>query len=883
MEDKSVDELTEYWLLSASEVDLCNAFGTLMLSAKKENRKKIINSFFMRKIDHFNSIEEIPEPILKAMAKVKDEETAKSFNKDLMGIVNVWDNIRKEIACRKAYSVLRDGLKIRANANQILSSFYAVSREKPKNLSEFDLYTTEGSEIIGHDMKYGGVPGKAIKRSNILAKEIDMVYAKSSTKKFPDFSFEDEKSGLSFKVLHPRDKENLIWGYKTKCCFIPGGVADNYGNRGKSFVEYCATTGYAGTVEIGRENGNETGGFDVYEAFPVLVNGNVLCFHPGETANKRNVNRLKACSVLKNKAAVKAIEKSKGAIKAVVLPIAHSSLLNLENTFVADKDYFEPYVEGEYSRFEDMHTNLDYCNAIIAAEVNGEVLSGKRLEKYCWDVCHGDMKEIAEKLGLQFGEAKENFVFDRRENDCKSIEIPHFDLVKSFKNRYSLVESKIAELNKRMIDLDGQRMDINDRLREEVVKRNVDLQMNPNSKNVRRDIYIEKLKKNIDAIDRRKREVRREIDAKKERALNLYSGKDPRIIAEYYDISRDEIESAIYKKANLEVDENYRKDIGETGKQEKLRKRLIGTISKCRRPEFEDIKQTLIDGYLDDLSEDDIKELDESGILKAAEIGSEEIQNSLSHSTDLSTYKSDKVRNLSENEYFQNTVIMGLIASKFDDETRNREKNNYLHDATKQDVKSKLRKRLLAESNAEVSNEELSKYITDRIHSVDSLIDRFLSGEEISEKDKSTIEKLDKLYGINIEKIYGKFLKSPNLEDRVNKRIYNKIRANVPVGISNMDRIKTIKGFIDNNIKKHKFSEEEEESDIFHISYGRNWLIALGEDECIIKDKSSSDVDKKLCLDEILRLSKKYEGSDIGNALKDNYEARKILLSGREI
>ena len=274
MEDKSVDELTEYWLMFSNEVDLCNAFGYLMLTAKKENQKKIIDSFFMRKADHFNSVDEIPEVILKAMAKVKDEEIAKNFNKDLMGIVNVWDNIRKEIACRKAYSVLRDGLEIRPNANQILSSFYAVSREKPKNISEFDLFTTEGSEIIGHDMKFGGVPGKAIKRSNILAKMIDTKYAKTCTKKFPDFSFVDEKTGITVKVLHPRDKENLLWGYKTKCCFIPGGVADNYGNKGKSFVEYCATTGYAGIVEIGRENANGIGSFDIYEAFPVLVNGN---------------------------------------------------------------------------------------------------------------------------------------------------------------------------------------------------------------------------------------------------------------------------------------------------------------------------------------------------------------------------------------------------------------------------------------------------------------------------------------------------------------------------------------------------------------------------------------------------------------------------------
>ena len=882
MEDKSVDELTKYWVVFSNEVDLCNAFGRLMLSAKKENRKKIINSFFMRNIDHFNSIEEIPEPILKAMVKVKDEEVAKNFNKNLMGIVNIWDNIRKEIACRKAYSVLRDGLKIRANANQILSSFYAVSREKPKNLSEFDLYTTEGSEIIGHDMKYGGVPGKAIKRSNALAKAIDAVYAKSSTKKFPDFSFEDEKTGISLKVLHPRDKENLIWGYKTKCCCIPGGVADNYGNRGKSFVEYCATTGYGGTVEIGRENSNETGGFDVYEAFPVLINGNVLCFHPGETANKRNVNRLRACSILKNKAAVKAIEESKGAIKAVVLPIGHSSILNLGNTFVADVDYFEPYVEGEYSIYDGMHTNLDYSNAIIAAEVNGEVLSGKRLENYCWNVCHGDMKEIAEKLGLQFGEAKKEFVFDRRENDCKSIDIPFFDLVKAFKGRYSKVEKKIADLNKELISLEAKRMDINSRLMDERIKRDIDLKADPSVKNVKRDLYIEKLAKSIDSIDRRKREVKREIDAKKERSLNLYSGKDPRIVAEYYDISRDEIDSAIFLKANQEVNNSDIKFYGETGKQEKLRKRLIGTLSKCKRPEFEDIRQTLIDGYLDNLSDEDIKELDDGGILKVAEIGSDEIQKSLSHSSDLSTYKSDKVRNLTENEYFQNTVIMGLIASKFDDETRNREKNNYLHDATKQDVKFKLRKKLMAESNAEISNEELSRYITDRIHIVDSLTDRVLSGEELSEKDKSTIEKLDSLYGINIEKIYSKFLKSPNLEDKVNKRIYNKIRANVPVGISNMERIKTIKGFIDNNIKKNRFSEEEE-SDIFHISYGKNWLIALGEDECILKDKSSSDVDKKLCLDEIERLYRKYEGTDLGSILKDNYEARKILLSGREI
>ena len=250
--------------------------------------------------------------------------------------------------------------------------------------------------------------------------------------------------------------------------------------------------------------------------------------------------------------------------------------------------------------------------------------------------------------------------------------------------------------------------------------------------------------------------------------------------------------------------------------------------------------------------------------------------------SDLSTYKGDRVRNLLEDENFQHVVIMSLIASKFDDETRKKETNSYLHDITKQDVKARLRKKLLAESHTDFSKEQLSKYITDRIHSVDLLIDRVLSGGELSEKDKATLEKLKSLYNINIEKIYNRFLNSPNLEDRVNRRLYNKVRANVPIGISNMERIKTIKGFIDPDIKKNRFSEEEE-SDIFHISYGNNWLIALGEDECLIKDKTKTEEDKKACLSEIQRLSEKYEGTTIGNILRDNYEARKILYGERII
>jgi len=115
------------------------------------------------------------------------------------------------------------------------------------------------------------------------SEEIFREQLKLQGKKFPNVSA--ERSGLQLSVIPPHSPDMQYDGYLVNRCIRPLGAADEEilpegeGQRGKqSFLKYCATTEYAGGIEIRDKNGVLVG------FSPILRNGNTLYIHGIEEA-----------------------------------------------------------------------------------------------------------------------------------------------------------------------------------------------------------------------------------------------------------------------------------------------------------------------------------------------------------------------------------------------------------------------------------------------------------------------------------------------------------------------------------------------------------------------------------------------------------------------
>lgn len=394
----------------------------------------------------------IPEELKLVIFNPKDKEQAEEVEKNLASIIKNWESIKRHIQYTKANSIKNDDIEIRANIEQILKSNIAIHRVPPLTPSAQEFENIPEAERVGLDTKFTASPEKAVQRAHELAEKMDK---SGRHKKFTDFSIDGD--GISLRVLHPQDKRAILLGYDTNCCFRPNGNADNSANNEYSLLQYCTTTPYGGVLECGKTKEQSDDFSKIYMGTPFLVNGNCMMFHSFETVgNQECEDNYQIVNELLTKAAIKAIEESQGDTKVVMITDLHKDNegLNIDDKFNIGS-FFQPYFGEQYNNYEEMYTNLDCNNILLAAMVGDKVLSGEELKNWCEIECHGDIEEVKSKLGLRLGERNKDYEFPERsvrfEHNVENIE-----LVDTFKQEYDKLtdERKILALFNRKKQLE---------------------------------------------------------------------------------------------------------------------------------------------------------------------------------------------------------------------------------------------------------------------------------------------------------------------------------------------------------------------------------------------------------------------------------------------
>lgn len=88
--------------------------------------------------------------------------------------------------------------------------------------------------------------------------------------------------------------------------------------------------------------------------------------------------------------------------------------LNVDNKIFLES-YFTPYTEGELSSYKNMYTNLDQSNIVLAAKVNGTILTEKEFVEWYKKECNSSPKALIQKLNLHMGKRTQEFSYAKEE------------------------------------------------------------------------------------------------------------------------------------------------------------------------------------------------------------------------------------------------------------------------------------------------------------------------------------------------------------------------------------------------------------------------------------------------------------------------------------
>lgn len=473
----------------------------------------------------------IAEELEKIIFNPTSLEQAEKIEKEMPIFIKNWDNINKNIQYIKANNELYGNLETRTNYELVQRAYSALTRIKPQNASGIEFENTAGSELVGKDITYTNSPETAVQRAHILAEKMDKA---GLEKKYPDFSVKDEKSGIVLKVLHPQDKSAILLGFDATCCFRPNANADNSARNEYSLLQYCTTTPYGGIIKCGELNEKGTAFSKVYMGTPFMVNGNCMMLHSYETKNGLR-NEIVNDQIVE--AAKKAIELSNGDIKVVMMTDLHKGQgrLRVEDKY-AMNSYFEAYFGEEYKKYEDMYTNLEQENVLIAAKVGEKILAGEELKQWCISTCEGKDNIIQEKLGLHFGKIEKDYKFEERKVSFER-KIDNVDLVNAFKKQYDNKKAERVELALYKTKLELERKDkLNENEQKQLECINEDI---ANLEPEKQEKYAK--------LGMRKLEVKLKENSKE--LMDIYAGNNLQLIAQQSGISKEQFEEIIKQKA----------------------------------------------------------------------------------------------------------------------------------------------------------------------------------------------------------------------------------------------------------------------------------------------------------------------------------------------
>ena len=738
----------------------------------------------------------IPEELNSNLFKNADEVHCNNFEKNITAIIQNWDSIKQNIQYRKANNLINDGLEVRTNVEQILNSFFSLIRLKTNSVSAIEFEMTAGSEQVGLDTQYTKSVGTAVQRAYSLAEKMDLV---GTTKKFPDFSVKSKEGNVELKVLHPQDKSAILLGYETGCCFRPNGNADNSAKNEESLLQYCTSTPYGGILKCGEMNENGTAFSKVYMGTPILVNGNCMMFHSYETKNAHDVELV---NKLLLDAAENAIKLSNGDIKAVMMTDLHGSeRVSLKDKYSMRCDYFQPYCENEYEKYQTMYTNLDCATVLLAAQVGDKILKGEELKKWCNETCRKNNTEIWRKIGMRFGAIDKDYKFEDR-NITFERKVQNANLVNEFKREYDRLKEervilallkKKAEVKNRLArdDLD---IVLNEAVLEQVDKELADI--SGDKRKIYEDLSLKQIEKRLE-------ENKNEIS-------KTYNGDNLILMAKQHGIEDFEkiVTEKAFERAKVETD-NMKEEKQETQKQKKLKGMLIGEIKRSGKKELNEIIAKI---QTNSLNSADYQVLETTGIdtkeYKAIFSKENNESNFEQRKNDKIKQKVDKYEKEPE---FRKKVLSQEIFAEVD------------KDLIKQQAVNKSKKTILSKLEKQtVNRENIEQDVQEKAVRLDSILTSLKDEETLEAAELEVLKELKEEYGVDVNEVYNEIRKDENgLKLEAQKQLFDKLQASITIGIEKKEEIsRLMKGINSNSQNQNNYDE---------MIFGLNWYVATGE------------------------------------------------------
>ena len=738
-----------------------------------------------------------------------EQKYVKQFKNELPEIISKWQTVEKQIQIKKANSILNDGLEMRKGIKEILNALRTLKRPTPINASEIELDKLPESKEIGVDIQFSTNPETDVKRAYAVATKMDEI---KPEKKFPDFSTETEE--IIVEICHPQDKHAILSGYETGSCFRPNGKGGDSTENGGSLFEYCLTTPYGGVLKCKGKKDNK-----VYMGTPILINGNVLLLHSYETKN-----------FLKNKEVNKAIEEaiknaiklSNGKIRAVFSTNINTGFgrFNVEQNLVINQ-FFKPYTEKEYKNFLYMYNRQIISplikNVVLAMYYKGKILTGNEIVDFFNEKCNGDEQTFISTLGLELGEITTNYEFSKK-NTTQEFKIENVELVDKF---YDLYQKKEKEIQILLL--------IKEKVKIEAKKEILE------SDRIRIKNIDEELKKYEDIFlgNELKNEVERRIEESLNESIRLFSGDDIWIIADYFGITKDDINKAIEQ----EVDNKFRAKpmtSKSESKRTKTEKRRI--ISKIRQSGNEYLI-SLIPKIIDNsIEEEQLQGIEQAGIDTSKYV---ELCVNKEERFDIQKSLQSKRENIIREMKKSSEIIERIVSEKvFQTITAEEIKLKIIQDIVVE-IKSKIYEFYKKKKDNESLTEDDKEMINKRIHEleIENTISSFVKNGELRE------EKFEQ-YGIDVKEIYSKYLNNIDGEKRkIKLRNLKKIKASITLGIKTRENWIGIK----NRITQGKYQNTEKEPITERAIYGNSWYIEylVGEKPVIYIRENATEEEKE--------------------------------------
>jgi len=177
-------------------------------------------------------------------------------------------------------------------------------------------------------------------------------------KTFPMVSLTD--GDFKLDTLSKKDRDILVMGYKSGCCFKANGLADGGPSRLPSLLQYCCTEKYGGGLKICDEKGN------VKMFSPILRNGNVLMIHSIETKGLTKEESKKVHELL-CRFGEKVIEEAYmngDDISFVLITDFHNLESGYTSGIIPSEKEFKVYDPNH--KYDKMYNNLDNGQHVIA-------------------------------------------------------------------------------------------------------------------------------------------------------------------------------------------------------------------------------------------------------------------------------------------------------------------------------------------------------------------------------------------------------------------------------------------------------------------------------------------------------------------------------------